>query len=55
MEPVFEAPRFDQLSNYPVECRERFMTLSTPNHRAPMWKIDKCLDDYNLWLSIYSD
>ena len=48
-----EVPDFESVANYPVECRERFMALSTPGHQAPKWQIDKCLDDFNLWLSIY--
>ena len=47
-------PDFDSVANYPDECRERFMRLSQPGHQAPKWQIDQCLDDFNLWLSIYS-
>ena len=55
-EPVqFQAPDFDRVANYPAECRDRFMQLSTPGHQAPKWQIDNVLDNYNLWLSIYGD
>lgn len=47
-------PDFESVTSYPDECRERFMRLSQPGHQAPKWQIDQCLDDFNLWLSIYS-
>lgn len=62
-EPAFKPPVFDEVANYPSECRSRFLALcqrrqiASPGAIAHFVnpEIDECLDSYLLWLSIYSE
>jgi hypothetical protein len=62
-EPVFEAPEFDRVANYPDECRARFLALCGQRLTASpgrlqhfiMPDIDATLDDFLCWYSVYGD
>jgi hypothetical protein len=59
--PVFKAPDFDEVANYPLVCRERFLAstarlrMASPGLRRyfVLPEIDQILDDYLLWCKIY--
>ena len=59
--PVFKAPAFDEVANYPLECRTRFLGLTAARQaaryhadkRAILHDIEQVLDEYLLWLEVY--
>lgn len=63
MEPVFQTPDFASVSNYPDECRARFMAACAARSAARYHAMKKqhfaeaqeALDDFLLWLQVYGD
>ena len=62
-EPVFKAPEFDQVANYPLKCRERFLGACRARSAAP-FHVDKrrfeaeawaAADDFLCWHAVYGD
>lgn len=61
--PVFKAPDFDEVANYPLVCRERFLGLTVRAQTAShgvfvhflLPQIDAVLDEYLTWLAVYGD
>lgn len=55
--PVFKAPAFDEVANYPLACRQRFLgatarlPMASPGLRLYfiLPEVDQILDDYLLW------
>lgn len=53
----------DELANYPLVCRERFLGLSRKCQMASLGakrhfiypEVDKVLDDFLAWLAVYGD
>lgn len=61
--PVFKAPEFDEVGNYPAKCRERFLAACGARRTAP-YHADKrrheadawaAVDDFLTWHAIYGD